>query len=475
MAEEKEGTQVENVVKVEDAGPCKKRIAVEIPEEKIQNALEEQYSDLRKEAVIPGFRKGRAPRRLIEKRFGSDVSQQVKVQLLAEASEEAIKDQDLNILGDPDIDPDDIELPDAGPMNFDFEVEVRPEFDLPELEGIEVEKQKVEVTEESVDEELMEMRKRAGVWEPKEDGVVEDGNQVIADVVLSVEGEEEPERKDNVEIYAREKAMVAGVSVEKLNELLAGAKEGDVKKTTVEVPKTYFSERFRGKKVDLEITVKDVKKQVPAEIDDEFLGRFGVEDEEELKERIMEAREQQAEQQQRQQMGDQIYQYLLKNTDFEMPESIVADQATRILQRQYSNMLMQGTPKEQMEQQMQELRASSEEQAKEQMKLFFIMDKIADKLDVDVSGEELNGHIAQAAMYRGRRPEKMREEMLRDGSLAQFSLQVRESKCIEQLLEKAEIKEVEGEKKAETKKTAKKKTAKKKKAAPKKSENKDEE
>ena len=99
-------------------------------------ATDEKYENLRKEALVPGFRKGRAPRRLLEKRFGKDTSEQIKLTLLAEASESALKDSKLDTLGEPDIDFDKIDMPAEGPLKFDFEIEVRPEFELPELEGI---------------------------------------------------------------------------------------------------------------------------------------------------------------------------------------------------------------------------------------------------------------------------------------------------------------------------------------------------
>ena len=455
VIEEEKTLHDNNIVTIEDAGPCKKKISIEVPETAIKESLDEQYKDLKKEAEIRGFRKGRAPMRLIEKRFASDINQQVKLKLLADASEAAVKDNDLDMLGDPDVDYEKIELPETGPLKFDFEVEVRPDFELPELKGIKVEKVKVEFGDEQVETELEEMRKRAGIWEPKEDGAVEDGDQILADAILKIEGVDENEKRDNIEISVRDNGYVAAIPVENLSKVLVKAKNGETKTTTVEVPKTYFKEEYRGKKVDIEITVREIKQLVPAELNEEFFTKFGVEDADELKERIGEVRQQQVEQQARTAMGDHVYKYLLENTKFDLPESIVVDQATRILQRQYSNMLLQGMPKEQLEEQMKQLQASSEDQAKEQMKLFFVMDKIADTLDIQVNDEELNGHIAQVAMQRGRRPEKMREEMLKDGSLAQFSLQVREQKCIENLLETAEITEVDA---PTEKKTAKKKT-----------------
>lgn len=349
-------------------------------------------------------------------------------------------------------------------MKFEFEVEVRPEFDLPELEGIDVEKPAIEVTDDRIEEELAGLQKRAGIWAPKEGGAAV-GDQVIADVILVTEGSADHDQRENIEISVRENGFVAGIPVEGLDKLLKGVKHGDTKKTTVEISATYFNEELRGKKVDVTIEVKEVKQMEPAELNEEFFKRFNVADADELKDGLRDQIAQQAERQARNAMSEQIYTYLRDNTKLELPESIVAEQAVSILQRQYTNMLMQGMAKEQIDEQMDQLRASSDEQATEQLKQYFIMDKIADKFEVEVTEEEINGHIAYVAASRGRRPEKMREELARDGSLTQFAMQVREEKCIEKILEKANIKEVEAAKAATAKKkTAKKKTTKKKEA-----------
>ena len=467
-AEAEENIHDKNTVTIEDSGSCRKKITVEIPEETIKASLDEQYQDLRKEAAIPGFRKGRAPVRLIEKRFGSEIGLQVKVKLLADASQAAVEANKLDVLGDPDIDHEKVELPEAGSMTFDFEVEVRPEFDLPELEGVEVEKPKVEPTDEEIDEEIMTMRCRSGIWTPKEDGTVEEDDQIIADVVMEIADVEEHEKLDNIEVLVREMGFVGPVPVEGLSDLLVGAKAGDEKKTTVEVPKTFHNEQYRGKKVDITIEVKDIKHLNPAEMNSGFLERFGVDNEDDLREKLMEYRRSQAEREARASMADQIHRYLVDNTEFDLPEDIVADQSTRILQRQYTNMLMQGLPREQVDQQMQQIRAGSDERAEEQLKLFFLMDKIAEALEITTTEEEINGHIAQVAAARNRRPAKVREELVKDGSLTQFVLQVREQKCIEKILESAKIKEAKPPK--EKKKEAKPKTAKKKEAKPTKKE-----
>ena len=460
--EQEQPITANNIVTIEDAGPCKKKVLIEVPAETITKLTDKQYEELRKDAVVPGFRKGRAPRRLLEKRFGKETSEQVKLKLLAESSEAAIKDNELDTLGEPDIDYEKIELPTEGPMKFDFEVEVRPEFELPELKGIPVAKTKYEVTDELVDEEIERLQKWSGVWTPREEGAaVESDDQIVADVVIKVEGIEEEQKLNNIEIHVRPNGFVGAIPVEKLDEMLIGAKTDETKKTNVEVPKTYFREEYRGKKVDIEIEIKDIKWLKPTEIDEGFLARYDVEDEAELREKISEMLQSRLENQMQSEMAEQIYQYLHDNTDFDLPLNVVAEQANTVLQRQYTNLIMRGLSREQISEHMEQLQAGSEEQAKKQLKSFFIMDKIADKFEIEVSDEEINGHIAQLAIQRGQRPERMREDMERDGSLAQFKLEIRQKKCIDKLLETAKITEKSPDKKAKkaaktTKKAAKK-------------------
>ncbi|MDT8302731.1 MAG: trigger factor [Sedimentisphaerales bacterium] len=458
---EEESPKPPNTVTIEEAGPCKKKVSIEIPEEAIKMATDEQYKTLRKEAVLPGFRKGRAPRRLLEKRFGKETTEQVKLTLLAEASESALKDNELDTLGEPDIDFEKIEIPKEGPLKFDFEVEVRPEFELPELESIAVTKTTLEVTDEQIDREIERLQRWSGVWTPRKDGAVEPEDQIIADALIKAEDIEEQQKLDNIEIHVRQNGFVGEVPVEKLDELLTGAKCGETKEINVDVPKTYFREEYRGKKVEISVEIKDIKWLKPAELDQAFFARLGIEDENELREKTQDTLQSRLETQVRTEMSEQIYQYLHDNTNLDLPLDIVAQQATSLLQRQYQNLMMRGLPREQLTEQLEQLQAGSEEQAKKQLKTFFIMDKIAEKLDIKVSDEEINGHIAQIAIQRQQRPEKMREDMERNGSLAQFTLEIRQNKCVEKLLETAKITEKKPEKKAKKAKKEAKKPAKK--------------
>jgi trigger factor len=441
MPEQQEQTKSKNTVTIEQAGPCRKKIIVEIPKETITKATDEQYETLRKDALVPGFRKGRAPRRLLEKRFGKDAGKAVKLKLLADASDAAIKDSKLDILREPDIKYEKIELPADGPLKFDFEVEVRPEFELPVLEGISVNKTKVEVTEGHVDREIESLRKYAGVWTPKDQGKVEPEDQVVADVMLNIEGQEQ--KLDNTEFTVKPHGFVGEIPVEKLDDVLVGAKTGDTKTAEIAVPKTYFKEDLRGKKVDMKITVKEIKWLKPAELNQDFLTKVGMATEDDLRKAIRERLQSRLENQAKSEMAEQIYTYLFDKTSFDLPLDVAAEQAVSLLRRQYVNLVMQGIPREQIDEHIDQLKSNTEQQAQQQLKVFFIMEKIADKFKIETTEEEINGHIAQMAIQRKVRPERLKEEMQRDGSLAQFKQQVREQKCVAKLLETAKITEVE--------------------------------
>jgi trigger factor len=455
QAEAKE--EIKNIVEISDAGPCKKKVSIEIPAEKITKALDEQYEQLRKDAIVPGFRKGRAPRRLLEKRYGKESAEQVKLKLMMDASEAALKDNNVNSIGDPNIEHEKVELPEKGSMKFEFEIEVRPEFDLPALEGIPVDKPKLEVSGELVEKEIKELQNRFGTYKPAE-GKIALEDQVIADVVLKPEGGEMEVIK-NTEINVHERSFVGRVFVEGLDKVLVGAKAGDTKTTTTDVPATFYNETYRGKKVEIEIKVSDVKRLEPAALDEEFFKRIGIANIDELKKTLRERNEKGIERQQKEVMRQEVRDYLNEQVDFDLPMDVVADQSRNILQRQYTRMLLQGTKADEIAKQMEELKASSDQQAQLQLKAFFVMDAVAKKLNIEATEEEINGYIAQAAMYRQMRPEKLREQMARDGSLAEAAMEIRELKCIDKILETAKISEVDPKKVEEKQKKAAEKAA----------------
>ncbi len=144
-----------NTVKIEEAGPCRKKISIDVPATKVDEAMEYAFAAVAHEAAIPGFRKGRAPRRLVEKRFGNYVIDETRSRLCASAYQEAVEENELKVLGHPPAEYfEDIEIEAGNPVHIEVEVEVMPEFDLPELKGIEVLKPEATLPDGIVDEEI---------------------------------------------------------------------------------------------------------------------------------------------------------------------------------------------------------------------------------------------------------------------------------------------------------------------------------
>src|SRR5262245_38195312 len=225
---EQQGEEQEFVyaIKVEDAGPATKKVTVEIPAERIAQKLQEQYKELRQQAAIPGFRPGHAPQKLVEKRFGEDVKEQVRRTLISESYGQAVEKNSLQVIGEPEFDnPDAIKLPEDGALSYSFQVEVQPEIKLPDLAGLKVKKPKVNVTEENVDQAMQNLREQQGALIPVEDRGVEAKDYVYGDVHIKLDGNVIAHQHD-AQLVARP-GRISGIDVTDLDKKLKGAKSGD--------------------------------------------------------------------------------------------------------------------------------------------------------------------------------------------------------------------------------------------------------
>ena len=437
--EQTEQEKLECTVEIDDLGAWQKKIALTIPRAEIDAELEKEFKELRQSADVPGFRKGRAPLALVEKRFGSDVANQAKYRLLARAFEQIDDENDFEVLGEPDLKLDDVELPDEGDFTLEYQIEVKPEFELPELEGVQIAKSIVDVTPERVDAALQSLRERLGRHEDITDEGAQNGDTVRCDVTLKVEGQDEPEVITDHTLPVAEQGGVGGVLIEKLDGLLKGAKIGDTKAAKSTAPESHANEDYRGKQVDIEITVKGIHRHIPAELNAEFFERLGVADEAELRQLLEDDLEQQADQEAKREMSRQAQEYLLDSLDFELPPNITARHANRALQKRFYDLMGMGVTADKISENIERLKAATAEEAGKELKLTFILDAVADKMEIQVTEAEINGWIAMIARRQHRRPEKVRDELRRDGRINDLAQQIRHEKALERILENASI------------------------------------
>jgi len=446
MAEEQAAVQepetVPYQIKIEDAGPATKKVSIEVPQEVIASKLEQQFTQLRREAALPGFRPGHAPRKLIEKRFHTDVRDQVKRTLISESYEQAISKNSLSVIGEPHFDnADSIELPETGSLTYSFEVEVQPDINLPPLTGLAVKKPKVEVKDEHVDQAMLNLRQQQGILVPVEDRGVEAGDYLTADIHLKVDGNVVSHQHD-AQVIAKP-GRFAGIQIDDLDVKLQGQKPGEKREFTVTGPDNHAVEPIRGKEVLIEVDLKDIKKLELAELDQAFLDGLGFADEAELRGALREQMLERVDYDVKQSMRDQINNYLLQNVYIDLPSKLSDRQADRVLQRRRIDMLMRGLPEDQVDARIESLRGGIREESVRDLKLFFILQKIAADFNVEVDEAELNGRIALLAAQSGKRPEKLKQEMTADGSLLSMYVQMREQKAIDEILKSAKIEEVD--------------------------------
>jgi trigger factor len=445
-------------VRVEDLGGLRKKLTISVPRDTLAEQLDEQYGQMRQEAVVPGFRKGRAPRRLLEKRFGNDVSSTIVQQMLGTGYMAAVEKADLKVIGDPMIWVKEegadtelladvqkamelIKLPDEGPLSFCCEVEIRPEFEIPAIEGIPLEKPVVTVSDQDVEGQVSRFRAMRGTYEViHEDGVGEPNDMLYVDVKMTAEGTVLKEQ-EMVRMAARGQ-VIDGVSLDQLGETLAGVKVGETRTTTGQISDDYVKAEFRGKQANFEFKVREIQRLKLPEMNEQFFKGLGFESEPDFREYVRKDLESRVGEQVKQALAAQVYKYLEEKTSFELPPRLSERQADRVLVRHMVEMYRQGIPPADVDQRMDEIKTSSREMAAREMKRFFIMEKLAEQFeDIEVSDGEINNLIATIAHRQGRRFDRVRDELAKEGGLTNLYLQIRDEKLIDRLIEKAQVTE----------------------------------
>jgi len=459
-------------VQAEDAGTLRKKLTVTVPRELIDERLHEQFAELRREAQVAGFRRGRAPLRLIEKRFGRDVGDQMTPPLVGNAFLAALEKEGLKerTIGEPrvwvkvpeqrtsesgrretvvtdkllelDKAVEHLDLPGEGPLSFSCEVELRPEFELPDLKGIRVERPTLEITDRLIDSEIDRRRSLRGQYVPVESGSVEADDLVVADVKVTV-GNQVLLEEANQLLSARDQ-RVANIPIEGLGAALTGKTVDAKVEVQATVPDDHENADLRGKTARMELTVRDIKRLQLPELDEMLLADLGADSVADLREQVRQDLEQQRSELLRGKMRNDVRQYLLKNTALEIPAGLSQRQTDRAVTRRMMELYRLGFPQQEIEKRIDRLRAAAAEEAVEDLKMFFIMEQVATQLEVTVAEEELNAAIASIARRRGRRFDRVRDELAQRGSLDALYVQLRDEKIIDRLITDAEIVETTG-------------------------------
>jgi trigger factor len=430
------------VVDISDVGPCKKHLKISIPRTEIEHQYEESLETLRKESVVPGFRAGRAPRQLVVKRFRKQVADQVKSTLLMSSLEQIDADYKLEPITQPRLDVAAIELPETGPMSFEMDVEVRPQFDVPNYKGLAIKRPVAELTEEHVDEQLTRFLEGHGQIVPKLTGAADRGDYITADLTFnSADGKVLNEHKE-VQFRLRPEIRFQDGAIADTSPLV-GAKPGETRELEAKLGSVVVDPSLRGATAKVSVNVIDLKCVRLPESNQAFLDSINVDSIQTLRQAVRETLERRIRTEQRQAVRGQLLDQLLRQTPFQLPSDLVSREERTTISRLVVQLKREGMSDDNIRAHEAQIRANAHETTLRSLKELLLLSKIADAEGLKVEDEDLVLEIEAMAERTGESARRIRARVEKEGGADSLATQILERKVIDRIVESSAIEDVE--------------------------------
>jgi trigger factor len=439
--EAEESSKLDLQVSVEERGACERHVSVTVPREDIEQYFEKEFDALMAEAQVPGFRVGHAPRKLVERRFRKDVSDRVKANLLSEAIAQVIDEEDFSAISEPDVDFEAVTLPEEGPMAFEFDIEVRPEFDVPQWKGLKIERPVRDFTEEDVDNQLQNLLAKYGRLVPSNEPA-SSGDYITTNLEFRYQGNVLSSAQEEV-IRLRPTLSFRDGKLDGFDELMEGVKPGETRSGTAELSEDAPNPAIRGQEVEAQFEVLEVKKLELPELTEEFISQLGdFADEGELRDAVRDNLQRQLEYEQHQRAREQITSKLTVSADWELPPDLLERQSQRELQRAVLELQRSGFSEDEIRAHENEIRRNSRASTARALKEHFILERIAEQEEIEVSEADVQMEIQLIAAQSGESARRVRARLEKSGAMDALHNQVIERKVIQRILAEAEFEEV---------------------------------
>jgi trigger factor len=426
-------------VDIDEISPVQRKIRVELPAEAVANEFSRAYEDLRRRVRIKGFRAGKAPRGVLQGIYGDELKGQVRSQLVEGSLGEVIKERGLQIVSRPEIEAND--LVEGSPFFFSAIFEIKPAIELKDYLGIEVEKVKLSVSDEQVNQALRRLQESHAQLEPVEGrAVVQQGDFVSLDFEGTLAGK--PFQGGKGENYFLE--VGGGQALPQFEDALIGLVQGEPAKIQVAYPENYSNRELAGKTVDFSVVVREIKKKVLPELDDDFAKDHGeCGSLPELRAAVLKRLENELTHIQQEELKEQIVGRLIDAGSFTPPPTMVERQ-TRYLMERYQTRGAGGNASEpQTPLSFEETRKTLEERARRQVQATLLVEKIAQLEHIEVSDKEVQERVDNLVRAAGDRAKAVREAYSRPDTRDDLRAQMVFDRTLNFLLERARIKEVD--------------------------------
>ena len=416
---------------VEDLGGSQRKLVFEVPAEEVAEEIEKYCRKLAKEVDIKGFRKGKAPTSVIKRFFREQVRGEVVSKIVSTSIEKALEENSLTPVGEPEIDTPPLEEGKSFP--FTVTVDVKPEIEVKDYQGINVETEPVAVTEEEIQKALEELRKVHAELR----GIEEDRGAVRGDVVLAdYEGFFEERPVPGTENKDAQIEIGSGSFKADVEEALIGVRPGELREVDIEYPANFLNKEIAGKKVQYRFHIKKISEKKLPELDDEFAKDVGAyENLEALKERLRAEVGREKGVRARKKKEEAVLDLILERNPFEAPRSLVKSRKEQMIVDARAHFLSQGIALEKESEGFQRLEAEFDQLAEKEVKKRLVLDAIARKEKLIVSDADLEQEIERIAEKHNQSVEKVKAEMQKqEDGLERFRQSLQLMKTLDFLL-----------------------------------------
>jgi trigger factor len=428
-------------IKIEDKSSVKKVLSFEIPKETVTKELDKAYNELKKKADVKGFRKGKIPRKVLENRFSKDVHSDVAPRLIQEAFLDAIKEHNLNIVGGPQLDPPELDPEKA--YAFDITVEIKPELEDIDFEGLSLKKTKYEVSDSEVEGQLFMIQKTMAKKETvKEHRPVKDTDFVLIDYEGFLNGVPY-DKTPKIENYLL--GIGRGAMPKEFSDKLTGSIP--VQDLEIEVPyaEDYYIEDLKGKTIVYKVKLKEIQEEILPELNDDLvkdLGKFETLDE--VRTSIRQNLEKGYAQRVKHELSEQIFQNLLEKSKFEVPEAMIEGELNGIIMEAEQAYAANNTSLEEAGLSGNIIRTQYRDVAEKQARRHIILDKIITQAKIELTDEELEKSFQEMAVGMNAPVEAVKNYFNRDQTqLAYYKHTQLEKKAVDIIIDKGNLMDVE--------------------------------
>jgi len=414
----------------EDLSPVKKSVEVEIPADLISNEAKRVTTEFTRQAKLPGFRPGKVPVSVLRTRFAKEIQDEVMSRLLSRSFREAISEKGVEPVGDPQLQHVDAFI-EGAPIKYKAEFEIKPNIELRDYRGIEVDDPKIEVSDEDVDKMIDRLREQSSAYRVESDRSLQDDDFAMIDITTSGEGLDAETRSGHFRVGEE-------TPMSELHEALRGKKPGE----TASFDKTYgedaANENFRGKNIHHEVALKEIRVQEKPEINDEFAKSVGGWDSvQQMREAIGADIRKHKEFEALRVKQNQIGEHLLGIHDFEDPDALVEEELGKSLQNYARFLASQDIDVEKADLDWNKISEEFRPEAVKRVKRGLILEAIAKKEAIEVSDVEVDAEIRRAANENGRDFAEVKHRLRHDGGYEALRASLAQEKALAFVLQNA--------------------------------------